>query len=260
MTEQTWNAELYDTRHSFVAAHGGDLLDLLAVRPGERVLDAGCGTGEHAARLREAGAAVVGVDASPEMIGRARSRFPGLDLRVADLRSLGLGGFDAVLSNAVLHWIPEADRAAASLAAALRPGGRLVAELGGAGNIAAIDAGARAVRAERGLPDAPSPWYFPGPQEYTGVLERAGLQVTGALLFDRPTRLEGRDGLAQWLRMFGAHLLDGAGDQEAFCAAVADRVRGDLYRDGAWWADYRRLRVTAVLPGRPRRSSRSPLR
>ncbi|MFC7740418.1 class I SAM-dependent methyltransferase [Nocardiopsis composta] len=155
MTEQTWNAELYDTRHSFVAAHGGDLLDLLAVRPGERVLDAGCGTGEHAARLREAGAAVVGVDASPEMIGRARSRFPGLDLRVADLRSLGLGGFDAVLSNAVLHWIPEADRAAASLAAALRPGGRLVAELGGAGNIAAIDAGARAVRAERGCPTPP---------------------------------------------------------------------------------------------------------
>ncbi|MFW5418049.1 methyltransferase domain-containing protein [Nocardiopsis sp. CNT-189] len=249
MGERTWNAELYDTGHSYVAAYGDALLELLAARPGERVLDAGCGTGEHAARLREAGAEVVGVDASPEMIDRARARFPGLDLRVADLRSLGsggLGGFDAVLSNAVLHWIPEADRAAASLAAVLRPGGRLVAEFGGAGNIATIDAGARAVRTEHGLPDVPSPWYYPGPQEYTEVLERAGFEVAEARLFDRPTRLEGEDGLARWLRMFAAHLSGGAGDEEAFRAAVADRVRADLYRDGAWWADYRRLRVTAV--------------
>ena len=154
MPNQTWDAELYDTRHAFVASLGADLIDLLAPAAGERVLDAGCGTGDHAAAVAERGAEVVGVDASPEMVERAAERFPGLDVRVGDLRDLGLSGFDAVLSNAVLHWVPEADAAAASLAAALRPGGRLVAEFGGRGNIAAIDSSARAVRAEAGLPDA----------------------------------------------------------------------------------------------------------
>ncbi|MDA2804143.1 class I SAM-dependent methyltransferase [Nocardiopsis suaedae] len=246
MPNQTWDAELYDTRHAFVASLGADLIGLLAPAAGERVLDAGCGTGDHAAAIAEHGAEVVGVDASPEMVERAAERFPGLDARVGDLRDLGPDGFDAVLSNAVLHWIPEADAAAASLAAALRPGGRLVAELGGRGNIAAIDGAARAARAEAGLPEAASPWYFPGIAEYAGVLERAGFEVTGAWLFDRPTRLEGEDGVAVWLRMFGSHLLEGVADTEAFLAGAQERTRGRLHRDGAWWADYRRLRVTAV--------------
>ncbi len=264
MPNLRWDAELYDTRHAYVSALGADLVDLLAPRPAERVLDAGCGTGDHAEALRERGATVVGVDASPEMAERAAERFPGLDVRVGDLRDLGLSGFDAVLSNAVLHWVPEADRAAASLAAALRPGGRLAAEFGGAGNVAAIEAAARAARADAGLPDAPSPWYFPGIAEYARVLEGAGFEVTGAWLFDRPTRLEGADGVAVWLRMFGPHLLQGvggtggtggagdagdaddAGAVDAFLAEVQERARPRLYRDGAWWADYRRLRVTAV--------------
>ncbi|MFD0776661.1 class I SAM-dependent methyltransferase, partial [Streptomonospora algeriensis] len=131
MAVQRWAPRVYDDRHSFVTRYGGDLIDELAPRPGERILDAGCGTGELAAALADAGAEVVGVDSSPEMIDRARERFPHLDLRLADLRELDVEpGFDAVLSNAVLHWIPEAPAAAASMAAALRPGGRLVAELG----------------------------------------------------------------------------------------------------------------------------------
>ncbi|MFC7330902.1 class I SAM-dependent methyltransferase [Marinactinospora rubrisoli] len=247
MKTHHWNAELYDTRHAFVADLGTDLLDLLDARPGERVLDAGCGTGVHVNALRAAGVDAVGVDASPEMIERARARFPGIDVRIADLRTLDLpGGFDAVLSNAVLHWIPEAGRAAAAIAAALRPGGRLVAELGGAGNISTIDTGARRLRAELGLPDPVSPWYFPGIADYAQVLTSAGLELTGAWLFDRPTRLTGADGLADWVRMFGAHLLDGVADTDAFLAALADRLRPACHRDGAWWADYRRLRVTAT--------------
>ncbi|MFC3996935.1 class I SAM-dependent methyltransferase [Nocardiopsis sediminis] len=247
MSAHTWNAELYDARHGFVASLGTGLLDLLGARPGERVLDAGCGTGDLAGRLAASGADVVGVDASPDMIDRARERFPDLDLRVADLRDLGpIDGFDAVLSNAVLHWIPEADAAAASLAGALRPGGRLVAELGGRGNIAAIDGAARALRAHEGLDAPASPWYFPGIAGYAAVLERAGFEVTGAWLFDRPTRLSGDDGLAAWVRMFGAHLLAGVADTEAFLSALDARLRPELHRDGSWWADYRRLRVTAV--------------
>ncbi|MFC4561726.1 class I SAM-dependent methyltransferase [Nocardiopsis mangrovi] len=247
MTAHTWDAELYDARHGFVASLGAGLLDLLDARPGERVLDAGCGTGDLADRVAASGAGVVGVDASPDMIDRARARFPGLDLRVADLRDLGpLGGFDAVLSNAVLHWIPDAAGAAASLAGALRPGGRLIAELGGSGNIAAIDGGARALRARHGLEPAANPWYFPGVAEYAAVLERAGFEVTGAWLFDRPTRLPGDDGLATWVRMFGGHLLAGVAVPDAFLSELDARLRPELHRDGTWWADYRRLRVTAV--------------
>ncbi|MEY9212175.1 methyltransferase domain-containing protein [Thermobifida halotolerans] len=247
MTSQTWNAELYDSRHSFVAEYGTALLDLLDASPGERVLDAGCGTGDHVAELVRAGVCAVGVDASPEMVERAAARFPEIEVSVADLRDLSFREeFDAVLSNAVLHWVPEADRAAASLHAALRPGGRLVAELGGAGNISAIDSAVRALRAERGLPGPVSPWYFPTVAEYARVLESAGFEVRAAWLFDRPTRLTGPDGLADWVRMFAAHLLADVAAPDAFLAEVAERLRPTLYRDGSWWADYRRLRVVAV--------------
>ncbi|GAB3209314.1 class I SAM-dependent methyltransferase [Marinactinospora thermotolerans] len=247
MATQHWDAALYDDRHSFVAGYGAELLRLLAPRPGERILDAGCGTGDHVAALRDAGAIAVGVDAAPEMVARARARFPGIDVRLADLRDLGMREeFDAVLSNAVLHWIPEADRAAASLAAALRPGGRLVAELGGTGNVATLLAGVQAARRARGLPEPAQPWYYPGVAEYATVLEQAGFEVTEARLFDRPTRLQGSDAIANWVRMFGSHLLTDVADPAALLAEVEQRLRPILHRDGGWWADYRRLRITAV--------------
>ncbi|MDA0563482.1 methyltransferase domain-containing protein [Streptomonospora sp. S1-112] len=250
MAAHQWNPHLYDTRHAFVAAYGTDLITDLDPRPGERVLDAGCGTGDLTDALRATGAHVVGVDASPDMVQRARDRFPDLDLRVADLRTLHLADadFDAVFSNATLHWIPEAPAAATALAAALRPGGRLAAEFGGQGNVAAIDTAARALRAEQNLPPAAQPWYFPDIAEYSAVLAAAGLTVTGAWLFDRPTRLEGDDGLAAWVRMFGSHLIDGVPHPDAFLAHLADRLRPRLHHSGSWWADYRRLRVTAAKP------------
>ncbi|MBB4934572.1 trans-aconitate methyltransferase [Lipingzhangella halophila] len=252
MRAQPWDAELYDTRHSFVTGYGAELLTLLDAHPGERVLDAGCGTGEHVAELCAQGVDAVGVDASPDMVRRARERFPDLGVSVADLRDPAQTpeptGYDGVFSNAVLHWIPEAGRAAATLFAALRPGGRLVAELGGSGNIAAIDTEARRLRAGLSLADPASPWYFPTVAGYTAVLERAGFDVTGAWLFDRPTRLDGADGLRSWVRMFAGHLLAGVPDTDAFLVELDGRLRSSLYRDGAWWADYRRLRVTATRP------------
>lgn len=252
MRTHSWDAELYDTRHSFIAAYGAELLTMLDARPGERVLDAGCGTGEHVAELRARGTDAVGVDASPEMVRRARERFPDIGVSVADLREPAElpapTGYDAVVSNAVLHWIPEAGAVADTLFAALRPGGRLVAELGGAGNIAAIDTRVRRLRAELNLDDPVSPWYFPTVAGYASVLERAGFDVTGSWLFDRPTRLDGDDGLRTWIWMFADHLLAGVGDTDAFLADLEERLRPSLYHDGAWWADYRRLRVTATRP------------
>jgi trans-aconitate methyltransferase len=249
MTEQLWDASLYDTQHAFVASFGNDLLDLLGAQPGERILDLGCGTGEHVAKLLAQGAEATGVDSSAEMIARAQEKQPGLPVSVGDARTLPYSGeLDGVFSNAVLHWVPEAASAAAAVAQALRPGGRFVAEFGGAGNIATLLAGAASMREQLGAEPVPDPWYFPTIGEYASVLETAGLQVSAAWLYDRPTRLAGEHGLATWIRMFGRHLLGGLHSEESFLAGVESALRPVLWRDGAWWADYRRIRVVALKP------------
>lgn len=242
-----WDATLYDSKHSFVAAFGAGVLELLDAQPGERVLDVGCGTGDHVAELRENGVIAAGIDASAEMIQRATDKFPGLPVTVGDVRALGIANtFDSVFSNATLHWVLDAREAATEIARVLRPGGRFVAEFGGSGNIATIEAAALAVRKELGLPPTPRIWYFPTIGEYSTVLEQAGFEVNAAWLFDRPTRLDGADGMANWLRGFGSHLLDGLDLHGLDEASVAERVRPSLWHDGAWWADYRRLRITAT--------------
>ncbi len=249
-----WDAGLYDGRHAFVWENGRDLVDLLAPRPGERILDLGCGTGHLTARIARAGALVEGLDASEDMIAAARRAYPQVPFRVGDARRLDAGGpYDAVFANAVLHWIPEADRVAGEVARVLRPGGRFVAELGGQGNVAALRKGLDEAARGLGLAPADPPWYFPSLAAYVGVLDRAGLDVTLAVLFDRPTPLEGDEGLRDWVRMFGRHVLAGVPpDRHAeFLAGAEARLRPLLYRDGHWVADYRRLRVVAHKPDAP---------
>jgi trans-aconitate methyltransferase len=251
---QTWDASTYDRSFGFVASYGNDLLELLAALPGERVLDLGCGTGDHVALLRSRRVVATGVDGSAEMVAQARAKYPDFPyFSVADARDLSgvaatapKDGFDAVFSNAVLHWILEPEAVAASVAALLKPGGRFVAEFGGSGNVATIIDGAQRLRAERGLPEADLPWYFPTVGAYATVLERAGLEVRSAWLFDRPTVLDGDHGLVDWCRMFGGFLLDGVDSSDEFLQALGERLRPALYRNGSWWADYRRLRVVAL--------------
>ncbi|AUS77847.1 SAM-dependent methyltransferase [Actinoalloteichus sp. AHMU CJ021] len=256
MPDTAWNAALYDERHGFVSSHGRELLDLVDPQPGEHVLDVGCGTGDHVAALTGRGAHAVGLDSSPEMVGRARRKYPALHfvtgdllgVRPEDLAPLPGSGADAILSNATLHWIPQAPQAAAALFRLLRPAGRLVAELGGAGNVATIVSEAERLRADERLPPADSPWYFPTLAGWALVLETAGFEVRAAWHFERPTPLDGDDGLATWVRMFGGHLLAGVPDPDAFLHALQGRLRGTLGREGRWYADYRRLRVVAVRP------------
>jgi trans-aconitate 2-methyltransferase len=243
-----WDAALYDDKHSFVWKRGAALIDLLAPGPAERILDLGCGTGHLTARIAEAGAEVVGIDSSPEMIDEAKRLYPGLSFGVADARDFGFDEpFDAVFSNAVLHWVKPPERAVACVRRALKPGGRFVAEFGGRGNvaamIAALDAASRAI----GLGAWEHPWYYPGVGEYASLLEREGLEVTHAFLFDRPTPLEGEDGLRHWAEMFVRDLLGRVppDDRERFYRAFEEAARSTLYRDATWFADYRRLRVVA---------------
>ena len=248
-TGRAWDADAYDGDHAFVYEYGEDLLGLLSPAADDRVLDLGCGTGHLTATVAETGASVVGVDRSREMLVEARAAHPGVRFVRGDARRLPFeGSFDAVLSNAVLHWVDDQDAALSSVHDALRPGGRFVAELGGHGNIAAIVAATHAELAARGY-ETPMPWYFPTIGEYASRLESHGFEVQYATLFDRPTELDGEDGLATWMDGFADSLLAGLSeaDQQAVIKGVEDRLRDDYFPDGSWTADYRRLRVVAAL-------------
>lgn len=247
-----WNANLYSQRHSFVWKHGEDLIGLLAPQPGERILDAGCGTGQLTAALASSGARVTGLDNSPAMIEAARAACPAAEFILASLTEFEAAEpFDAVFSNAVLHWVRPPEQAARCIAAALKPGGRFVAELGGTGNVATLLDAANALLGERG--HAPrQPWYFPSIAEYSTVLEDAGLEVTYALLFDRLTPLEGgEEGLANWFEVFGRNLVQDEPQWRAsVLPALKERVRPRLFdpSNQQWAADYRRLRIAARKP------------
>jgi trans-aconitate methyltransferase len=243
-----WDAGLYDAKHSFVWKHGASLIELLAPRPGERILDLGCGTGHLAARIAEAGADVVGIDSSASMVEEARRLYPGIRFEVADARDFSLDApFDAVFSNAVLHWVKEPEAVVACVRKALGPGGRFVAEFGGRGNVRTIVSALGAASRAIGLGAWEHPWYYPGIGAYAPLLERGGLEVTEAFLFDRPTLLEGQEGLRNWVNMFAGSLLDRVppDGREDFHRRVEDVARPALYRDGQWFADYRRLRIVA---------------
>ena len=175
---QDWQAERYARNARFVAELGQPVVELLAPRPGERVLDLGCGDGALTKRLAELGCEVVGVDAGPDMVRAARTL--GLDARPADAHDLPFAReFDAVFSNAALHWMKrDPDAVVAGVAKALRPGGRFVGEMGGHGNVAAITVALLAVLERRGLDGrAARAWYFPTPAAYRARLEAHGFKV-----------------------------------------------------------------------------------
>lgn len=233
-----WDAQQYQ-KHSFVWQLGEGVVELLAPQRGESIVDLGCGSGQLTARIAQSGARVIGIDRSPEMIAEARASFPDLDFRVADATAFQIETpADAVFSNAVLHWIRNPSAAIACVARALRPGGRFVLEMGGRGNTRTLLEGVRQVAGE-----IPLPWFYPSIAEYAALLEAGGFEVRFATLFDRPTTVEGENGLEDWLKMFGA-ALNLTGDQRTQIAAT---LRPRMFRDGNWIIDYRRLRVVAVL-------------
>lgn len=246
-----WDARLYDDKHAFVWKHGASVVELLEPKPGERILDLGCGTGHLTAQLAAAGVDVVGIDQDPAMIDEAKRNFPALRFEQADAREFAFTEpFDAVFSNAVLHWVRPPEAAIRCIHRALKPGGRFVAEFGGQGNVGRIVAALRGTigqfageGAEKLLPN----WYYPSVAEYTGLLEAAGMETTTALLFPRLTKLEGAEGLRNWVAMFVRDAVAAVPSErrEALFTALEDRLRGELLCDGVWYADYRRLRIVA---------------
>jgi trans-aconitate methyltransferase len=243
----SWNPAQYDQNARFVSDLGMPVVELLSPQPGERILDLGCGDGALTLKLVELGCTLVGVDSSVAMVQAARSR--GLDARVMDGQSLEFSNeFEAVFSNAALHWMNEPEGVIAGVWRALKPGGRFAGEFGGYGNVAAIVTALEAALARRKLWVA-CPWYFPRPQEYQALLEAGGFRVESIDLIPRPTVLPG--GMAAWLEIFGQPYtarLPAAARPE-FIAEVVEALRGVLCDTGGRWsADYVRLRFLAAKP------------
>ena len=246
--DQRWDPANYAENARFVSDLGEPVVALLAPAPGERILDLGCGDGELTQSLVAAGAEVVAVDGSAEQVAAARAR--GLVADVADGMALDFDAeFDAVFSNAALHWMKEPAAVVAGVRRALRPGGRFVAEMGGAGNVGAIEAALSRQLRNRGIDaDACNPWYFPTPAEYGGLLTGADFQIEYIELIDRPTPLPGS--MAAWLETFAQPFLNAVADDERpriladTAAALEPKLRD---ADGKWTADYVRLRFRALL-------------
>jgi trans-aconitate methyltransferase len=246
-----WDAADYAANAAFVPALGAPVVALLAPRRGECILDLGCGDGVLTVALVEAGAAVVGIDAGEGMIAAARAK--GLDARLGDGQALAFSSeFDAVFSNAALHWMLDRDAVAAGVFRALRPGGRFVGEMGGEGNVATLRAGIRRELSARGYPvPTEDPQWYPSVAEFTEVYGQAGFTDIAARLIPRPTPLA--SGVAGWLTTFRAGFMDQAqvpdADQPAVAQAVEERLAPALRQpDGSWIADYVRLRFTMRKP------------
>lgn len=247
MSKHTWDAQTYDAKHNFVWKLAAGVIELLEPKKGERILDLGCGTGHLTAKIAESGAQVVGLDPSERMLAQARDAYPKLELHQGDGRDFSFPEpFDAVFTNATLHWIPEADAVIAAVARNLKPGGRFVGEFGGKGNVATLHQSLAEAAAQLGLPafEPNHTHYFPSPAEYATKLENGGFEISFLTIFDRPTPLEGEHGGRNWLKQFCAFYLDGleAGPREAVLDKAEEIMRPKLYKDGGWHADYRRLR------------------
>jgi SAM-dependent methyltransferase len=245
-----WHSDLYESTQAYQFEYGRDLIDdLLKPQMGERILDLGCGTGQITSTIAEKGAVVTGIDASQNMIDRARENYPGLEFLVADGADFFFPEpFDAVYSSATLHWILEPERAAACIARALRPGGRFVAQLSGRGSVNMVfGAAAEVLRDQKGESLKPA-LFFPSIGEYATILEKSGIEVVFAVMLDHMTRLDGgEEGFARWLETFAHGVLPGSTVEErrAYLPLLEVRLRDRLWKEGHWHIDYRRLRILA---------------
>lgn len=254
----TWNANLYDRKMSYVANYGKNIVDLLKPLAGEKIVDLGCGTGDLTNEISKSGADPVGLDASRGMLQAAADKYPHLSFQQADARHFKVGTYqDAVFSNAALHWIKSPQPVITSVYQNLRTGGRFIAEMGGKGNVQMLIQGmSEILQKDYGLHETDIkeriPWYFPSIAEYTALLEEAGFRVTFAQHFDRPTVLpEGEDGLNHWLASFSGDFFPefSPAEKEDIYSKVKEQVRPAIFKENKWVADYKRLRIVAFKKG-----------
>jgi SAM-dependent methyltransferase len=247
-SSQVWTARSYAENARFVSDFGQEIVEILAPQAGERILDLGCGDGALTRHIAQSGAQVLGVDMSENLLAAAREL--GLDVRYADGQSLSFDEeFDAVFSNAALHWMTDASSVLSGVYRALKSRGRFVAEFGGHGNVAAIITALRATALKYGIDTCMvAPWFYPTAQEYKVLLEVHGFTVQYIALVPRPTPLP--TGMAGWLRTFRAPFFELFGDRAADIVEEVEQLLAPSLRDkaGNWTADYVRLKLVAVKP------------
>lgn len=247
-----WDVNLYNKKHGFVHQYGGDLVQLLDPKQGEHILDLGCGSGQLTKEISSSGATAIGIDSSQEMIDSSKKMFPEIEFHQMDAQSFDFDHrFDAIFSNAVLHWVKNQQAAAKNMHEHLKENGRLVVEFGGYGNVATIIEALRdSLTGHEFFDNAKlERWYFPKISTYTSMLEEIGFEVVYAQLYDRPTLLESKeDGIKDWIEMFGVHFFEGipAKVKTQILNEVQDKVRTKCFKEGKWYADYRRIRVVAI--------------
>lgn len=247
----TWKVDLYNKKHAFVYQYGEDLIQFLDPKANELILDLGCGSGQLTNEINKFGAKVIGMDSSKEMIADAQAKYPNLQFFVKDAANFQFEKpFDAIFSNAVLHWVLDSENAILSMNKNLKLGGRLVVEFGGKGNVQTIVKSVRKYLKERGYikNSTVENWYFPSISEYTSLLEKNGFEVEFANLYDRPTELvDNESGIKDWIEMFGSSFFSDIPmkEKKAILEEVQNDVREKCFIDGKWYADYRRIRILA---------------
>lgn len=249
-----WKSELYDNKLGYVSEFGKGVVELLNPTKGESILDLGCGTGDLAFEIKKTGADVTGLDLSNAMIKKAQKKYPEIKFIAGNAEDFTFDErFDAVFSNAALHWMKNAEKVLSCVWNSLNNNGRFVAEFGGKGNVETIiQAISEVLFVDYGI-DASTlnPWYFPSIAEYSTLLEEQGFRVTYAVHFDRSTKMkDGKDGLYHWLDGLADDFFKELSENErsSVFEKVATKAQKDLFYDGAWFLDYKRLRIFAIKP------------
>ncbi len=246
-----WDANKYTEEFSFVHQYGNSVIELIDAGEGSRVLDLGCGNGALTKALRDKGYRAIGLDASEELLGIAREKYPTIDFMQGDAADFTLSEpVDVVFSNAVFHWINR-DRQMDMLQCvhnALKKRGQFVFEFGGHGNNQKIHDALTRAFSEYGY-CYEMPFYFPTIGEYAALLEETGFDVRFAALFDRPTGLKGESGLKDWINMFVKtpfSIVKTEQEKTEIVDQALSALRNDLFINGKWYADYVRIRMKAV--------------
>jgi len=251
MTNMFWNTSLYDNKHSFVAKYGEDVLGWLAPQKDEHVLDIGCGTGTLTEKIAASGAVVTGIDASPEMIAKAKQAYQNIEFFVRDATDFSFDKkFDAAFSNATFHWIKDQQKVLQCIYNSLKQGGRLVYEMGAKHNVESIHNAVKQVLVEEGFGQNTNIAvnYFSSAAEHAVMLEKIGFTISSIIQFDRPTELVGEDGMRNWIIQFGQPFFKNIPAEKI--EVILDRsvaiLKPTNYENGKWYADYKRLRVKAI--------------
>lgn len=247
----SWDAELYKDKHSFVYNYGVSLIELLNPKKEERILDLGCGTGELTYQISKLSKEVIGIDKSQEMINSARENFADIDFEVGSAENLNFTEkFDSVFSNATLHWVKNYQATIQSIYRNLKPGGKIVAEFGGKGNVELIISALRRGLDQKGYlkQSKTDIWYFPSIGEYTSELEKESFKVKYAKHYDRPTELaDNASGIKDWIEMFGKSFFKDVKkeDVDQIILETENSLRPLLFRNNKWYADYKRIQIIA---------------